>query len=760
MKSFRTSFHGLFEEREGASSVARIEIPMIQRDYAQGRDSDSVTRIRERFLDALFDALTTESNMSLDFVYGDVNENDKTLRPLDGQQRLTTLFLLHWYLAWRSRNLASESGWKRFEYATRPSARTFCKCLVESTPAHDQPLRAWLEDQHWFLYSWNHDPTIQSMLVMLEAIDRKFSGADCVAAWRRLVDRASPAITFQLLPIKQNSEQPGEDLYIKMNSRGKPLTAFENFKARFEQMIERSAPARVDEFATKVDGVWADMLWPHRGEDNIVDDEFMRYFRFVSEVCAWLGGVAIAPDDEALGEAVYGDANPDARANVDFLVRSLDAWAGVDSAELFRSWFTTSRSDVADATDDRVALFEHNTSSVDLFAACGHSKERSNSLTLLLYAALLHRLHPSEDFASRVRVVRNLVEASGSEIRGENMPALLADVRRIVVEGTLDGVDTFNKSQVDDERAKLAFATATPRLAAAVRRLENHPLLRGSLVAFEFDEAVFERRAQAFFDLFADASVLPTLTGALLAAGNYARRTSDWTFVLGSPADVLQWRNMVLTGRSRDQQMAVREALGAVLDAVAARDGSVQSALDSMIADWLERHDAATGRDWRWYLVKYPSMRAGYSGRYVSARGRVGFDFDLCMLEKKAMHSYYRDPYLSAIRALSGASDKDVRGSASRSGGPWFTGSEAKHRWMQFAKSACAVRVRDEGFELRGPSSDKHEAAFARVRRAFDIGDDLVLRIPRITVDAMELDAEDRVELGAKLVGAMIEAGL
>ena len=29
----------------------------------------------------------------------------------------------------------------------------------------------------------------------------------------------------------------GEDLYIKMNSRGKPLTPFENFKARFEQAI-------------------------------------------------------------------------------------------------------------------------------------------------------------------------------------------------------------------------------------------------------------------------------------------------------------------------------------------------------------------------------------------------------------------------------------------------------------------------------------------------------------------------------------------
>ncbi len=43
-----------------------------------------------------------------------------------------------------------------------------------------------------------------------------------------------------------------EDLYIKMNSRGKPLTEFENFKARFEQDIGHSA--RADEFAHKIDG--------------------------------------------------------------------------------------------------------------------------------------------------------------------------------------------------------------------------------------------------------------------------------------------------------------------------------------------------------------------------------------------------------------------------------------------------------------------------------------------------------------------------
>ena len=46
----------------------------------------------------------------------------------------------------------------------------------------------------------------------------------------------SPAVSFYLLPLDDMDSD--EDLYIKMNSRGKPLTQFENFKAHFEQDIK------------------------------------------------------------------------------------------------------------------------------------------------------------------------------------------------------------------------------------------------------------------------------------------------------------------------------------------------------------------------------------------------------------------------------------------------------------------------------------------------------------------------------------------
>ena len=73
----------------------KISIPTIQRDYAQGRKDAAI--IRDKFLDEIFNRLDKEENLFLDFVYGSIE--DGKFIPIDGQQRLTTLFLLHLYFA-------------------------------------------------------------------------------------------------------------------------------------------------------------------------------------------------------------------------------------------------------------------------------------------------------------------------------------------------------------------------------------------------------------------------------------------------------------------------------------------------------------------------------------------------------------------------------------------------------------------------------------------------------------------------------------
>lgn len=295
----RLSFYQLFEQMN-----MQVEIPIIQRDYAQGRIE--VAEVRDNFLKTLHDYLEKGVPFQdLDFVYGSMTVNGTgrhSFIPLDGQQRLTTLFLLHWYLAQIAgqresfRQVLSTDGNSHFTYETRSSSREFCNSLV----ANDLDLSALLlesdtaslsmtiKDRAWFYLSWENDPTICSMLTMLDAIHLQFSKN--AAYFDKLIDKEKPVITFRFLNLAEFKLT--DDLYIKMNARGKPLTGFENFKARLEKTIKsftgewpeyrlsfKDAPVSGYEyFIHKIDTDWADLFWCYRNvvtKDNNFDDELM-----------------------------------------------------------------------------------------------------------------------------------------------------------------------------------------------------------------------------------------------------------------------------------------------------------------------------------------------------------------------------------------------------------------------------------------------------------------------------------------------------
>lgn len=281
----------------------RVEIPRIQRDYAQGREAE--TEVRQEFLGALHGALSLPADdpnlpLNLDFVYGSVEGTEPTrFLPLDGQQRLTTLFLLHWYASWKDgcsdefRAMLCDPHGSRFTYSVRPSSAEFFDALANFTPdiSPDKvsKLSELIKDQAWYFRHWRLDPTIQSAIRMLDSIHGKF--LDCENLFQRLIDEERPAITFQLLDLANFGLS--DDLYIKMNARGKPLTSFETFKARYQQELETQygKEARSIEgnqfpvaefFSRRMDTSWADFFWAHRDPDsNLFDEAVMNIFRSV-----------------------------------------------------------------------------------------------------------------------------------------------------------------------------------------------------------------------------------------------------------------------------------------------------------------------------------------------------------------------------------------------------------------------------------------------------------------------------------------------
>lgn len=256
----------------------KIEIPIIQRDYAQGRTGKE--EVRNNFLETLKNTLIQNTKLELDFVYGSIK--DKVFQPLDGQQRLTTLFLLHWFIAIKENKLNDELKklLTKFTYETRTSSREFCEELINKGIDYNQKdnISEQIIDNSWFFLSWKRDPTIKSMLTMLDSIEQKFR--DTTEVWGKLNN-----ISFYFIELQDFGLS--DDLYIKMNARGKPLTDFENFKAKFEQHItknhwEKDITNPQETFTHKIDTNWTDLFWQYKDENNKIDDNFLKFFSTIA----------------------------------------------------------------------------------------------------------------------------------------------------------------------------------------------------------------------------------------------------------------------------------------------------------------------------------------------------------------------------------------------------------------------------------------------------------------------------------------------
>lgn len=262
-----------------------VRIPVIQRDYAQGRIGKE--DLRKRFLSRIKEKLSSNETLLLDFVYG--TQNDGKIAPLDGQQRLTTLWLLMWYEVFRDKENPNRdyrfSLLRKFTYETRSSSKEFVEWLC-SEPVKASSNSSDLLGLTSFQYEWKQDPTVQAMIRMISGTFRHESGksegnADGIEQifstdyklLESLFDESNCPIRFYYLPL--NGINQTDSLYVKMNARGEQLTDFENFKADMVDYLRKTED--MSEFVTvgseryilqKWDRTWTDIFW-NIGKDNV-----------------------------------------------------------------------------------------------------------------------------------------------------------------------------------------------------------------------------------------------------------------------------------------------------------------------------------------------------------------------------------------------------------------------------------------------------------------------------------------------------------
>lgn len=781
LTGYPSTFIELFEPPgQGRPAITSIEIPIIQRDFAQGRPDDEASGIRERFLDAIVRACVCDAEMALDFVYGDVKAG--VLRPLDGQQRLTTLFLLHWYVASRADVLDPAAPWLRFSYATRPTARDFCESLAENPyPGGPTTPSAWITDQPWYVYPWRQDPTISSMLVMLDALHNRFEDdtPDFSEVWARLEKRSDRAIWFLFLPVADMDY--GEDLYIKMNSRGKPLTPFEVFKADLEGMLKpvltgSDCPVighthdRYEHLAMSIDGDWADVLWEYEKADDsdyVVDDEFMRYLTFIIDICEWRDGQPDRrwrdkaasrewPIEERARLAFADENNANADRNRDFFFHAFDTWSGVDPAAEFSSLFTAGGSG-----DGPLPLLV--STSPDLFGSCisSYGQEFSLAETLMLFAVLLSRQSDGLEPAARdrrFRTLRNLAESAF--IDRKRMSEYVGTVERLMLQGKLENAQGFNAEWTADESEKWKVADAHPEVVPALHKLEDLSVIRGRLFAFELDAETLPTRANVF-ELLAHPSLRDSLGAALLTKADYSRDVG-WNGTrrqLGSSTKDDSWRDLFTTG-SRASVARTRIPLMELLDDVQQRmqitGGSAADVLEAIRREWLADRESRSHFDWRYYFVRYAGARSAVGEGYFHNNGydesRGGFSYGrLRMLHGGSYIAYFSDALLRAAWV-----EGDLA-SVAREPKWWHRDDPG----MAMAQSSVEIRCLNDSFEIVVPEDNEDVALRASATLAkFPGADGERVRIEQAPVNGALVDREDRVQRCIQLVQHLYQANL
>lgn len=463
------------------NQFTKVEIPIIQRDYAQGRPSEA--KIRSKFINHLADALKHRNPVELDFVYGMISENERTLQslfiPIDGQQRLTTLFLLHWYAAWKE-NLLNDAKdtLLRFTYETRPSAHSFLNFICkEAIPQTITTFREYfINEARWFDNAWMLDPSVEAFVVMLDCIHDNETINSTSHLFKTLT--TTEVISFYFLPLREFGLN--EEIYTRMNARGKQLTPFEKFKSKLFAAIEYNDILK-KEIEEKIEYNWIDYLWPYREKDvYTIDKYFMNLLRFIVLITFYERNLGekrkkaeIDLDDEDQLVSVFDDAD-----SVKFMIDAFDLIPrlreSAGNIELY-PWEKNSVRTMGDILEDVIVNNAHD--------------DATN--VLLLYAAMQYMIKYKEDSGIKdyLTVVRNMVFNTKDKSQRE-WPRLLPALKTLTSDNIYDlllkpdlRIEVIYSEQRKEEIRKAGLISTNLCFKPLLQKIENDTCFKGNINA-------------------------------------------------------------------------------------------------------------------------------------------------------------------------------------------------------------------------------------------------------------------------------------
>lgn len=283
MKAGKYTIKELFNNRY----VEQVIIPEIQRDYVWGAENVKglLSGIIEDFKEFENAPLLTSlegdkdmqeafsffykkqkyaSNIGFIYAYNDAQYAGKYFL-IDGQQRITTLYLILLALAHRNANIKStfekiytNQGVPKLDYRVREASHEFLTKFVKLRLEGKKSI----EDQTWYYEVYQHDKTITSIVKNFETITY-FLNEKQLSSENNLFEYIQDYLEFWYFDT--NVSEQGEELYIYMNARGEQMQGNENLKA--DLLLNYKEIHDKNQWGTKWEK-WQDFFWKHKSQEN------------------------------------------------------------------------------------------------------------------------------------------------------------------------------------------------------------------------------------------------------------------------------------------------------------------------------------------------------------------------------------------------------------------------------------------------------------------------------------------------------------
>lgn len=591
----------------------KVEVPIVQRDYAQGRQDDHARNVRFNLLKDMRAAILGETQpLDLSFVYG--KAEDKKFIPIDGQQRLTTLFLLYLY-AFRN-DETKTSLLHCFTYETRITSREFLIELIKNRAivfaAETKPSLE-IEDSEWFVLSWAHDPTIMSVIVMLDDIVKYFNNIINLAD--RLTDKEDEPIVFKFLEMQDLGME--DSLYIKLNARGKALTEFENFKAQLIGRMKNLKLPFIDAFKINFDGEWTDLFWRNHKKD--FDQTYYAFFGVL------LMNRGVIQDDKNWANVID-------YSNID--------------VDIFEIAFYTLEFLCRNPGDEEATLLVFN----------ALSDKRTYSNRVLFHALTTYLLKAKgEDKGTLkqwLRIIRNLV--FNSTIDKMDLYRSAIDSinsfsghwnKLILFFADKNRVGGFNQQQIEEEQIKAKIIMDNESFASKIRQAEQHPYfsgqIRSALYLAKNTEVYNEGQFIYYWERIAmlfDATKPKygnILRRALLTFGDYTLEVSKFkTLCVDDPNEAANTPGLKSLFANCG---TITKQLISVLD--------LNQDIKLQLVDIIKK-STVNSCDWRYCFIYYPQLFEWMSISHLRLRVLNG---EMHMIQNKQANGYNYELFLSAL---------------------------------------------------------------------------------------------------------------